>query len=166
MKRLIDTVSEKFMSLYGDKPLHAADAVKVLVAAMSEVTGGYVRVKYKGIHDRHNDIAYQTGIWRKGEVKALDADSARKLLKHPDVFVKARETKVETLEVVDIPERKEDVQRMEEKERLILMFQQANDSDYLRELAMESLSGWEPDKRLKDPLKLQGAIIDYINQVM
>lgn len=62
-----------------------------------------MRIRYQGIRPRHRDNLYQTGDWREGDVKEVPEETATKLLRHPDVFRRAKNG-AEAVETVAAPE--------------------------------------------------------------
>ena len=60
-------------------------------------------VRYRGIRPRHRDNLYQSGDWAEGDVKEVPEDMGRKLLRHPDVFRRAKNG-AEAVETVAAPE--------------------------------------------------------------
>lgn len=62
-----------------------------------------MRIRYQGIRPRHMDSLYQTGEWREGDVKEVPEEIASKLLRHPDVFRRAKNG-AEAVETVTAPE--------------------------------------------------------------
>lgn len=47
-------------------------------------------IRYRGFRPRHRDILYHSGDWAEGDVKDVPEDMGRKLLRHPDVFRRAK----------------------------------------------------------------------------
>ena len=47
-------------------------------------------IRYQGFRPAHRDNLYQTGEWKSGDVKDVPEDIAAKLLRHPDVFRRAK----------------------------------------------------------------------------
>lgn len=62
-----------------------------------------MRIRYQGIRPRHRDNLYQTGDWREGDVKEVPEEIGAKLLRHPDVFRRAKNG-AEAVETVTAPE--------------------------------------------------------------
>lgn len=62
-----------------------------------------MRIRYQGFRPRHRDNLYGTGDWEAGTVKEVPEDMGRKLLRHPDVFRRAKNG-AEAVETVAAPE--------------------------------------------------------------
>lgn len=59
--------------------------INVVGAAQVEV----IHVQYIGKTDEYPDSLYGTGLWTKGQVKAVVASAALKMLAHPDQYIRA-----------------------------------------------------------------------------
>jgi len=82
--------------------------VKIAAPAPQLVQASKLPVKYVGHRAQYRDGIYGTGIiWKQGEVILVDEPSARKMLKHPDVWILAAQEEP-AKETPEKPKEKED----------------------------------------------------------
>ena len=65
-----------------------------------------INIAYIGRHARIKDTLYGTGEWEQGQVKVVPGDTATRMLKHTDAYVKDLATKADTVVtvVLELPE--------------------------------------------------------------
>lgn len=130
---------------------------------------GMVLVEYIGSKHCYTDCLYSTGVWNKGTPKRVSSDQAMKLFKHPDVYREYKEP-INIIEDVieDVPEPKvvnDDPDKLSFDQKKDIFNNQMtaiNSPEELREFSKAKLSGFEPDKRIKDLSKVRELIMAHI----
>ncbi len=76
-----------------------------------------IRIRYVGVKDVHEDALYNTGTWRPGDVREIDAKLAPYLLWHDDVWADARNAAARKKEPV-VPTKREPVYHLDRDREL------------------------------------------------
>ena len=51
-----------------------------------QITKNTTTIIYTGRREHHKDVTYGSGEWARGQTKIVDAATAAKMLRHPDVY--------------------------------------------------------------------------------
>jgi hypothetical protein len=153
---------------------HRAELIFLFKSSMAadEDRKGYLQVQYVGVKEEYPDHLYKTGKWSLDQVKFVAPHQAKKLLRHPDLFIEPEEPA--DFAVIDDPKLDENLQDAEKTAEAQKRFEQKRDvirveveglntAEQLRDYSRERLRGWEPDQRLKDPVKLRESINAQVN---
>lgn len=129
---------------------------------------GMVLVEYYGSKDRYADCLYGTGEWHKGTPKRVSSEQAKKLFKHPDIYREYKKPINIVDDIEDVPEPKIDnddpntLSFEQKKEIFNNQMMAINDDLELREFSKAKLSGFEPDKRIKDLAKIREMVLAHV----
>lgn len=130
-----------------------------LIRAVISMSGEHCEiVQFVANRSVYEDSIYGTGSWIKGEKKAVPVKVANEMVKQIGVYSLA-DGNTDAFKPVKIPQLDKGAE--ERRTNFIHQLQAMNDPQQLRTVARDNFQGWEPDGRIKDPVRVREAVMAH-----